>query len=89
LVRFDDGQGHFVHDLAVLGVRVAGCPGSTGPIQSEFGVGANPFFVEHGYPRSVRVQSAAHRHAKGLSREALAHEADMDQTDISSPGRGM
>jgi hypothetical protein len=72
-----------------LGFESLVAPGSTGPIQSEFGVGANPFFVEHGYPRSVRAQSAAHRHAKGLSREALAHEADMDQTYISSPGRGM
>ena len=38
-------KGHFVHYLGVLGVRIAGCPpGSTGPIQSESGAGANPLF---------------------------------------------
>jgi DNA-binding XRE family transcriptional regulator len=68
------------------------------PIESEFAAGAkalrseirhtaNTFWmkIREVFARNLRRR----RHARGLSQEALAHEADMDRTYISALERGL
>jgi hypothetical protein len=82
-------KGHFAQDLAVLGVRVASCPGATGRIQPEFGVGANPFLssmkIREMFPRNPRriIMSKARRRRRWRTRPIWTGSY------IGSPGRGM